>query len=461
MEFGSVAFLLRFLPIFLISYYVVPGRMKNFILFLGSLCFYASGTPFYLFLMLAVGTSDYLHGLLIERYRRKKASRLLLGNAILIDSLILLFFGYADFLIEAVNYLAGTNIRPMGLPIPLGLTIFTYQAMSYLIDLYRGRVKVRNNYFDYLVYLSMFPQLPGGPIVQYGEIESRLHNRRLELHQVSRGLQRFCLGLAKKVLLADLIAELWGKISVLGPDTLSLGTAWLGITAFGFQMYYSLSGYADMAIGLSYCLGFEYPENFRHPFAATSVKEFTETWNMSLMKWMRDYIYDPLVGKEGGAVKRLFAVLLIWALIGLWYGPDGTFLLWGIWMAVFYLLEKLFWNKIQKHLPGVVNWLLTMLVVFAGLVLFALNDFESVWAYCIAMAGLGRGGLLDHGFWYLMIEYFPYMAIGCLFAIPHFSALIEKMRTSRNVLFVAVYRLLEKVVPSVLLILSLVKVAGC
>lgn len=460
MAFDSIVFLLRFLPIFLICYYVVPGRMKNFILFLGSLCFYAWGNPFYIVLLLFIATTDYLQGLLIERCRKRRTAGILLGNALVIDIAVLLFFGYADLGIATINTLFGTALPKTGLPIPMGLTIFTLQSMSYVIGLYRGEVKLQKNYFDYLVYLTLFPQMLGGPIVQYGELEGRLHDRRIELHQVSRGLQRFCIGLAKKALLADILAETWKCVSVLDIGGISLGTAWLGIVAFGLQLYYSLSGFADMAIGLSMCLGFEYPENFSHPFAAASVTEFANCWNISLMNWIRKFVHAPMTGEKCGGILQFIALFVSGALIGLWYGPDLTFLLCGIWMAFFYMFEKLFWGKVQKHLPGILNWIVTMIVVFAGLVFFAGNSLNEVWGYFLAMAGLGQGGLADRRFWYLMAEYLPYVVLGVLLAMPYLSTMANKMRQSKSVLFIAVYRLLEKTIPAILLIVSLVKIAA-
>lgn len=460
MEFGSIVFLLRFLPIFILIYYMVPGRMKNFILLLGSLCFYAWGAPLYVFLMLAAALSDYCHGLLIEKYQGKRTAGILLGNALFFDGVLLFFFGYADFFFRGINYLAGTELKEFGFPAPLGLTVFMLQTMSYVIEVKRGHVGAQRNFLDYFTYVAMFPQLPGGPIVCYPQIVDSLKSRKTDARHLSSGAKRFCLGLAKKVLLADLAGELWAVIESGGLDHISLGTAWMGILAFAFRMYFTYSGYADMAVGLGSCLGFTYPESFDHPFAATSVTDFLHRWNMTLVGWMREYFYRPALGGSVRVFKKFFFTLAAWGLIGLWYGPDSTFILWGFWMAFFLILEQLFWKKAQEVLPAVFNWLLAMLVVSLGWVLFALNDLVSVENYLKAMFGQSEAGLLDDRFWYLFLEYWPMLAAGVIFSFPYLHRMSEKLRTSRNGFPIAIYRFGEKTVPGILLLLSLLKIIG-
>ncbi len=454
MEFGSIVFLLRFLPIFIAFYYVVPGRMKSFILLLGSLCFYAWRVPIYVVLLLATAVSDYCHGLLIEKYKGKRTAGIILGNALFFDSALLLFFGYADFLIGAINAVTGLEISKFDFPIPLGLTIFIFQSMSYVIDVFRGNVEAQRNLISYAAFVTMFPQMPGGPIVCYRDVEQTLRIPKPELHQISGGAKRFCIGLAKKVLLADLAGELWMGVESLGVSSLSMGTAWLGVFAFAFRMYYAYSGLADMAIGIGMCLGFSLPESFRYPFAASSVTDFLHRWNMSLVIWVKEYVF------RGNVPGRLFGAFLAWSLMGLWYGPDGTFLLWGVWLAVFYVLETIFWKRVQKALPFVVNWLLTMLVISVGWVFFALNDMESVKIYLYALFGQGAAGLMDDHFWYLLSEYFPVMSLGIVFALPQLSMLIRCLREGRSGLSMALYRFGEKTVPAILLLLSLLKIVG-
>ena len=254
--------------------------------------------------------------------------------------------------------------------------------------------------------------------------------------------------------LADLAGELWMGVESLGVSSLSMGTAWLGVFAFAFRMYYAYSGLADMAIGIGMCLGFSLPESFRYPFAASSVTDFLHRWNMSLVIWVKEYVF------RGNVPGRLFGAFLAWSLMGLWYGPDGTFLLWGVWLAVFYVLETIFWKRVQKALPFVVNWLLTMLVISVGWVFFALNDMESVKIYLYALFGQGAAGLMDDHFWYLLSEYLPVMSLGIVFALPQLSMLIRCLREGRSGLSMALYRFGEKTVPAILLLLSLLKIVG-
>ena len=460
MEFDSVVFLLRFLPLFLICYYLVPGRMKNFILLLGNLCFYSFGMPVYAVLILLVMTSDFCHGLLIERHRGKKSAAILTGNAIFFDAMILLLFGYADFGIRCVNAVFGTNLQQIGFPVPLGLTVFILQSLSYVIDVFRGRVQVQKNYISYATYVTLFPTLAGGPIVKYADVEDALKARNLDVHKISGGVIRFCVGLAKKAVLADVMGEVWMEVVKNPPASLSLGTAWLGVASFGLQVYFLYSGFADMAIGLGACLGFTFPENFKHPFTAPSITDFIKRWNISLTEWVMDYFYRPLLGEKAGLPKQIFLTFLSMALIGFWYGPEGTFLLWGIWIAFFYVMEKLFWKKVQAVLPYLVNWILTMLVISLGWVLFALSDFESALYYFQALFGQGAGGIADRYFWHCASQYFPYMVMAFIFALPHFSYVFQKLQSSRKPFSMALYRLLEKTVPALLLILSLLKIIG-
>ena len=262
MVFSSVVFLFRFLPLFFLLYYLVPERMKNVILFLGSLIFYAWGEPVYVLLMLFSTVVDYVHGRLLERLRGKRAARLVVLSSVLINLAVLCFFKYADFLIQSVNAVFGTKLPLFGLGLPIGISFYTFQTMSYTIDVYRGQAKMQRSLLDFGVYVTMFPQLIAGPIVKYRDVEESLHHRKITIFDVSEGLKRFCAGLGKKVLLANNIGELWAYVSGLDPRGMSMLTAWLGILGFGFQIYFDFSGYSDMAIGLGRMLGFRFPENF-------------------------------------------------------------------------------------------------------------------------------------------------------------------------------------------------------
>ena len=311
MVFSSVLFLFRFLPIFMICYFLVPRKMKNLVLFLGSLVFYAWGEPVYIFLMLFSTISDYVWGRLIEEYRGKDRSRIFLLCSIVINLFILGFFKYADFLMQTVNAVFGTSIPFLNLPLPIGISFYTFQTMSYVIDVYRGDTKAQRNILQFGVYVTMFPQLIAGPILKYHQVERYLQDRRTDLDAISYGAKRFVTGLAKKVLLANNLGLLWKQVTELGTDQMSVLMAWLGIAAFALQIYFDFSGYSDMAIGLGAVLGFHFPENFNYPYVATSVKNFWHRWHISLSTWFKEYVYIPLGGNRKGLPRQLFNILVV------------------------------------------------------------------------------------------------------------------------------------------------------
>lgn len=332
MVFSSVLFLFRFLPIFMILYfatYLCPAarRMRNVILFLGSLFFYAWGEPVYVVLLLFSTLSDYVHGRLIDRFRKRKIAKVLLVSSIIINLGVLGFFKYADFVIGAVNQLAGTQIPLLELPLPIGISFYTFQTMSYTIDVYRGKAKVQKNLLDFGVFVTMFPQLIAGPIVRYTDVQDDLRDHHGSIEDVSYGCKRFCVGLAKKVLLANNLGLLWEETAALGAENLSMLMAWVGILAFAFQIYFDFSGYSDMAIGLGAMMGFRFPENFNYPYISESVTEFWRRWHMSLGQWFRDYVYIPLGGNRKGTARQVLNILIVWILTGIWHGAGWNFLL--------------------------------------------------------------------------------------------------------------------------------------
>lgn len=452
MVFSSVLFLFRFLPVFFICYYVAPGRMKNFILLLGSLFFYAWGEPVYILLMLFSTLSDYAHGRLIEKYRGGGRAKLFLVSSVLINLLVLCFFKYADFLIQTVNVLLGTSIPPLNLPLPIGISFYTFQTMSYTIDVYRGEAEVQRNLLDFGVFVTMFPQLIAGPIVKYRDVEERLHNRSVDICTVSCGMKRFCVGLAKKVLIANNVGELWSEISGMNLGEISALTAWLGILAFAFQIYFDFSGYSDMAIGLGKMMGFYFPENFNYPYISASVTEFWRRWHISLGSWFREYVYIPLGGNRKGLPRQLVNIFIVWMLTGIWHGAGWNFLLWGLWFAFFLSLEKLFLGKILSGLPRAAGILYNSLLVLVGWVLFALETPEQIWGYLKAMAG--AGGVLDSQGLYLGRQYIVLFALAAVAATPLFTRLVKQLEHSGTGLGIGVYRLGEKVIPVILLILA-------
>lgn len=455
MVFSSVLFLFRFLPVFFLCYFAVPKRMKNFILFLGSLFFYAWGEPVYIVLMLFSTVSDYMHGLLIDRFKGRKRATFFLISSIVINLALLGFFKYADFVVQTVNTVAGTSFPLMNLPLPIGISFYTFQTMSYTIDVYRGEAKVQKNILDFGVFVTMFPQLIAGPIVKYRQVASELHERHADAQKVSYGMKRFVVGLAKKVLIANNMGALWTEISAMEAGSISVLTAWIGIIAFAFQIYFDFSGYSDMAIGLGACMGFHFPENFNYPYISASITEFWRRWHMTLSGWFREYVYIPLGGNRKGIARQLLNILIVWLLTGIWHGAGWNFLLWGLWFAFFLILEKLFLGKIFAVLPKAIGRVYTCFVVLLSWVLFALESVGSIGSYLSAMFGLRSSGLIDKYGLYIGKEYLILLAIAIIAATPLIGNIARKLGQAKTGYGIALYRVGEKVIPAVLLLLSI------
>lgn len=454
MVFSSVLFLFRFLPIFMICYFLVPRKMKNLVLFLGSLVFYAWGEPVYIFLMLFSTISDYVWGRLIEEYRGKDHSRIFLLCSIVINLFILGFFKYADFLMQTVNTVFGTSIPLLKLPLPIGISFYTFQTMSYVIDVYRGDTKAQRNILQFGVYVTMFPQLIAGPILKYHQVERYLQDRRIDLDAISYGAKRFVTGLAKKVLLANNLGLLWKQVTELGTDQMSVLMAWLGIAAFALQIYFDFSGYSDMAIGLGAVLGFHFPENFNYPYVATSVKDFWHRWHISLSTWFKEYVYIPLGGNRKGLPRQLFNILVVWMLTGIWHGAGWNFLFWGLWFALFLILEKLFLGEVLESVPKVFGRVYTLAVVLISWVFFALESPGEILAYLQAMFGMNGVGPVNSLAMFLSNEYLVLLVIALVACLPLGSRLVHALKSSKTGPAMALYRLGEKVIPAVLLLLS-------
>jgi len=453
MVFSSVIFLFRFLPFFFLLYFLIPGRGKNVVLFFGSLLFYAWGEPVYVLLMLFSTVVDYVNGRLIGRYRGRNQAKAFLVSSVMINLFILCFFKYADFLIRSVNGLTGLELPLLNLPLPIGISFYTFQTMSYTIDVYRGKAKVQKNILDFGVYVTMFPQLIAGPIVKYSSVEASLHSRKVDVICISHGLKRFITGLARKALLANTIGELWADISAMEFGNLSVFTSWMGVLAFAFQIYFDFSGYSDMAIGLGEILGFHFPENFNHPYIASSVTEFWRRWHISLGSWFREYLYIPLGGNRKGVPRQLLNILIVWLLTGIWHGAGWNFLLWGLWFALLLALEKLFLGKALARLPKGIGILYNGLAVLLGWVLFALGTPAEIGGYLAAMFGFG-GKLIDSQGLYLFGEYFILFAIAAAAATPLPGLLAGRLEKAETGWGIALYRLGEKVIPALLLLLS-------
>lgn len=412
MVFSSIFFLFRFLPVFLILYFVVPKRARNLVLFLGSLVFYAWGEPVYVVLMLFSTLSDYIHGLLIARYRGKRAATCLLVSSIVINLGLLGFFKYSG----------------LGLPLPIGISFYTFQTMSYTIDVYRGEVKAQRNLLDFGVFVTMFPQLIAGPIVKYKTVAEELRTRHASPEDMAEGARRFVIGLGKKVLLANNVGQLFVEAAGMAEGSLSLLAAWLGILAYAFQIYFDFSGYSDMAIGLGRIMGFHFPENFNYPYTAVSVTDFWRRWHMSLSSWFREYVYIPLGGNRKGLRRQLLNIVIVWSLTGIWHGAGWNFLLWGMWFALFLILEKIILEKKSVSLPKPAGWIYTMIVVLVSWCFFSLEKMDNIILFLKSMFGMGGAGFANEETWYMLGNYAVLLLVLAIGALPLGKKAMERIK---------------------------------
>lgn len=393
MVFSSMIFLCVFLPVVLIVYYVLPKQLRNLWLLLASLFFYAWGEPRYILIMLFSTVFDYCNGRAIS-YATKKGKHDTWGRAVLALSVtgnlaILCFFKYTDFVLENINRLAGTQFGLLQLALPIGISFYTFQTMSYTIDVYRGKTPAQQNMISFGMYVCLFPQLIAGPIVRYKDVQKEVDTRTTTISGVASGVQRFLIGLAKKVLLANQIGALWDYLKGLGSMDMSMALAWLGALAFTFQIYFDFSGYSDMAIGLGEMFGFHFPENFDHPYESKSITEFWRRWHMTLGTWFREYLYIPLGGNRNGVARQIFNLLVVWFLTGLWHGAGWNFILWGLYYFVLLVLEKFVLRGVLERLPGIVQHLYTMFFVIIGWVIFAFDDMGQLESFLKALFGIG------------------------------------------------------------------------
>lgn len=396
MLFSSLLFLFVFLPIVLALYYISPWRIKNLILFVSSLVFYAWGEPVYIVIMLLSTFTDYGFGLLLSRPKLRAIQRKwIVVCSIVINLGLLSYFKYADFLILNVNELFGTNIPITDLPLPIGISFYTFQSISYIIDVYRGTAKAQRNWIDFGTFVALFPQLVAGPIVHYNTVAEQLHERSVNVEKFAEGVRRFTIGLAKKVLLANNIGLLWDTISTSNFDTMPVLTAWLGIIAFAFQIYFDFSGYSDMAIGLGLMFGFHFNENFNKPYTAQSITDFWRRWHISLSSWFRDYVYIPLGGNRRGLGIQLRNILVVWLLTGIWHGASWNFLLWGLYFGIILIIEKWWGLRVLSRLPRFVRHIYALILILIGWVLFAFDQLPMGLNYLQAMMGFNHQPLLD------------------------------------------------------------------
>ena len=383
MRFSSLPFLFGFLPLTLALYFAAPPRWRNLVLLLTSLVFYGWGEPVYLGIMVLSILIDYTHGLLVERYRsRDKLARWFVAESVILNLGLLGFFKYWDFFAENLSRLPGITLPALGLPLPIGISFFTFQTMSYTIDVYRRDAPAQRDIVAFGAYVTMFPQLVAGPIVRYREVAAELKERVNTTADFAAGAGRFTVGLAKKVLLANSIGALWdAELAAQSAGMLTALGGWLGIAAYGFQIYFDFSGYSDMAIGMGRMLGFHFPENFARPYTAASVTEFWRRWHISLTTWFREYLYIPLGGSRRGTARTVRNIFLVWLCTGFWHGASWNFILWGLHFFLWLMLEKYLLKDFLQRLPRWLRHAYTLLVVFAGWGIFAMEDLSVCGGY--------------------------------------------------------------------------------
>lgn len=408
-----------FLPLVFILYFGFKDiAWKNVVLLIASLIFYAWGEPVYVVLMVLSILFNYYAGREIEKEHKKSS----LVFAIIINILILGYFKYSGFLIDTINSLFGTSIRNRELALPIGISFYTFQAMSYLIDVYRRNSKAQKGILPFAVYITMFPQLIAGPIVRYEDIEEQLNSRLIKGSDFIKGIPYFVKGLFKKIVLANCIGAIHTEILAMGVGNISAFTAWIGALAYTLQIFNDFSGYSDMAIGLGKMFGFEFPKNFDSPYRSGSVTEFWRRWHISLGTWFREYVYIPLGGNRKGVFRHIINLLIVWALTGLWHGAAWNFVLWGVYYGVLLIFEKYVYSKVQKKLPAIVNILVTFIIVIIGWVFFFSNSFGESINYLGAMFGANGIGFDNTGL-FLLLNNLVMMIIAWIPSVTNFEGI--------------------------------------
>ena len=413
MVFSSIVFIFYFLPLVLLFYYLSPNKLRNFTLLVFSLIFYAWGEPIYILIMLFSSISDYIHALIIDKYRGTFKSKLALISSIAINLGLLGFFKYSN----------------LGIPLPIGISFYTFQTMSYSIDVYRNNVPVQRNLISLATYVTLFPQLVAGPIVRYLDVANDLKYRTHNSDKFYEGVYRFIIGLSKKVILANNLGIIWFNIKSTPSSQLSMLTAWLGIICFTLQIYFDFSGYSDMAIGLGKMFGFTFLENFNFPYISKSITEFWRRWHMSLGIWFRDYVYIPLGGNRCSKTRWIVNIFIVWFLTGLWHGASYNFILWGLYFGFILMLEKLFLLKILNNIPTIFNHIYALLLIIVGFVIFELTDISSIIHYLSAM--FINNKFIDKSFYYYFIPNISLLIFSILASTPIIKHILDKYEIIR------------------------------
>lgn len=449
MLFSSIPFLYYFLPCVLFFYFIAPKRLKNSVLLLASLFFYFWGEPKYIFLMLISIFSGYLHGILIDHFRHTKAAKIFLISSIIVNLAFLCWFKYADFFISNFNAVFGLSIPLLKIALPIGISFYTFQILSYTIDVYRGQAAVQKNFLSLATYIALFPQLIAGPIVRYVDVAKDLENRTSSFAMISDGIRRFVIGLSKKVLIANVAGELCDVFRAC--EEKSILFYWIYAISFCLHVYFDFSGYSDMAIGLGKIFGFHFLENFNYPYISKSITEFWRRWHISLGSWFRDYVYIPLGGNRVKKGRWIFNILIVWLLTGFWHGAAWTFIIWGLFFAVLLTLEKLWLGKYLKNFPTAFQHLYVLFFVILSFVIFNANSLSQSFSDLSYMFGFGSLPLVTAQTLYYLRSYAVLLIIAVIGATPMVKQCVFRVR--QHTIGLKVINLLEPIVLMSLLVM--------
>ena len=431
MVFSTPIFLFYFLALTLLVYYLVPRKGRNVVLLISSLFFYYWGEREYVAIMFLSTAIDYTHGMLVERCKNKgndKGARLAVASSIIFNLALLLFFKYWDFLAGSLQAMGLTFMPVLGIHLPIGISFYTFQTMSYTIDVYRGDTRAQRSIINFGTFVTLFPQLIAGPIIKYKDLGDQINERTTSTEKFASGVQMFMVGMAKKVLVANNVGMLWEAYKAMTAGELTVLGAWLGVIAFTFQIYFDFSGYSDMAVGLGRMLGFEFLPNFNDPYISKSITEFWRRWHISLSTWFREYLYIPLGGNRCSKPRWMFNLLVVWAATGIWHGASWNYLIWGLYFFVLLMLEKFFLLKVLNKAPAVVGHIYTLFFVVVSWAIFAIEDFAQLGAYLKVMFGLGGVPLVDAQLGYYVTSYLPILLVAAVASTPLGAKLYHKLK---------------------------------
>lgn len=447
MLFTSISFLYYFLPLVLIIYFIVPRKYKNLILFIFSLLFYFYGEPKYIFLMLLEIFVAYIGAILVDKYKSKDIFIFI----IFIHILLLVIFKYTDFIIEIFNNVFNFNLKLFNISLPIGISFYTFQIISYIVDVYKGKVKVQKNFLKLATYISLFPQLIAGPIVRYESIEKELDDRKETFEDFSYGVRRFVIGLFKKVLIANILGELITKFSLV--DERSVLLYWIFSISYMLQVYFDFSAYSDMAIGLGRMFGFHFLENFNYPYISKSITEFWRRWHISLGTWFRDYVYIPLGGNRVNKIKFLRNIIIVWLLTGIWHGASLNFCIWGLFFGIMLIIEKFSFNKYLEKIPSFIRRIYVLFIVMISFIIFGSSNMNDAFNTIKGLFGFNKEVFINNYTIYYLKNYLLVLILAILLSTPLIKKLVLKLK--KNCFIKKLFDILEIVsIPIILVIVT-------